>query len=84
VRGDAANELFPLVADPNVHIPESKVITADLVPGRCRRRRTAAIAGGPIDRRDPGPRAMLLRDLVEVSRPDEPPEIEPDRQPEQA
>ena len=34
VRGDAANELFPFVADPNVNIPESKVCTGDIVAGR--------------------------------------------------
>jgi formate dehydrogenase major subunit len=40
VRGDVTNDLFGLVADPNVYIPESKVTTANLVPGR--RSRTAA------------------------------------------
>jgi len=34
VRGDVVNDLFELVSDPNVHIPESKVATADLLPGR--------------------------------------------------
>ena len=37
VRGPVVNELFPLVGDPNVHIPESKVATCDLR----RRRRTS-------------------------------------------
>jgi formate dehydrogenase major subunit len=85
VRGDAANELFPLVGDANVHIPESKVITADIVPGRCRRRRTAAI-DGPLGGTDPGPRALQRRDRSGVgptSGLDEPPEIEPERHPEE-
>ncbi len=34
VTGDVVNDLFPLVGDPSVHIPESKVITCDVVPGR--------------------------------------------------
>ena len=32
--GDAANELLPVVLEPNVHIPESKVATCDIRPGR--------------------------------------------------
>jgi formate dehydrogenase major subunit len=32
--GDAANELLPLVLDPNVHIGEYKVSTCDIRPGR--------------------------------------------------
>ncbi|GAB3214327.1 formate dehydrogenase [Marinactinospora thermotolerans] len=32
--GDAANELFPIVLDPNAHIQEVKAITADIRPGR--------------------------------------------------
>jgi formate dehydrogenase major subunit len=32
--GDAANELVPVVLDPNVHIQESKVATCDIRPGR--------------------------------------------------
>jgi formate dehydrogenase major subunit len=34
VRGDAANELSPVVLDPNVHIQESKAATCDIRPGR--------------------------------------------------
>ncbi len=34
VTGDAANDLFGIVLDPNVLIQESKVITVDLRPGR--------------------------------------------------
>ena len=32
--GDAANDLFPIVLDPNVHIQESKAATCDIRPGR--------------------------------------------------
>jgi formate dehydrogenase major subunit len=78
VRGDPVNELFALVADPNVSIPESKVATANLVPGRRSRQRNAPIdgpdaIGGP----DPGPRALERRDLPGVGQPTaEPPEVE--------
>jgi formate dehydrogenase major subunit len=34
VTGDAANDLFPLVLDPNVHIQEVKAATCDIRPGR--------------------------------------------------
>jgi formate dehydrogenase major subunit len=34
VSGDAANELTPVVLDPNVHIQESKAFTCDIRPGR--------------------------------------------------
>jgi formate dehydrogenase major subunit len=34
VTGDAANDLFPLVLDPTVHIQEVKAATCDVVPGR--------------------------------------------------
>src|SRR6185312_2546379 len=34
VTGDAANELLGVVLDPNVHIPESKVASCDIQPGR--------------------------------------------------
>jgi formate dehydrogenase major subunit len=34
VAGDAANDLFPMVLDPNVHIQESKAATCDIQPGR--------------------------------------------------
>jgi formate dehydrogenase major subunit len=33
-QGGAANELLPIVLDPNVHIGESKVATCDIRPGR--------------------------------------------------
>ncbi len=32
--GDAANDLFSLVLDPNVHIQEVKAATCDIRPGR--------------------------------------------------
>jgi formate dehydrogenase major subunit len=32
--GDAANDLFPIVLDPNVHIQETKAATCDIRPGR--------------------------------------------------
>jgi formate dehydrogenase major subunit len=34
VTGDAANDVFPLVLDPNVHIQEVKAATCDVVAGR--------------------------------------------------
>ena len=33
-RGDSANDLFPVVLDPNVHIQEVKAATCDIRPGR--------------------------------------------------
>lgn len=54
-RGDAANELLGFVADPNVHIQESKAATADIRPGRRGRR-------GP----SPLPRLPEERDLRDL------------------
>ena len=34
VTGDGANDLLPIVGDPNVHIMESKANTCDVLPGR--------------------------------------------------
>jgi len=34
VTGDAANDLLPIVLDPNVYIQESKATTCDILPGR--------------------------------------------------
>ncbi|MCV7112568.1 formate dehydrogenase, partial [Mycolicibacterium setense] len=34
VEGDVVNDLFGVVLDPNVFIPESKVATCDVQPGR--------------------------------------------------
>jgi formate dehydrogenase major subunit len=36
--GDSANDLFPIVLDPNVHIQEVKAATCDIRPGRRPRR----------------------------------------------
>jgi len=41
VTGDSANDLVAFVADPNVHIPESKVISGNIRPGRRRRAKEA-------------------------------------------
>jgi len=41
--GDSANDLFPIVLDPNVHIQEVKAATCDIRPGR--RPRGAALTG---------------------------------------
>ncbi len=42
VSGDAANDLTSLVMDPNVHIMETKALTADIRPGRRPRGRARA------------------------------------------
>jgi formate dehydrogenase major subunit len=42
-RGGSANDLVALSADPNVQIPESKVFTGNIVPGRRSRARGAKI-----------------------------------------
>ena len=78
VRGDTANDLFELVIDPNVHIPESKVTTASLVAGRRSRGRSAAIDGPfAIGGDDPGPTALRRRDRPGIGPPDdEPKQIE--------
>jgi len=75
VRGDVVNDLFELVSDPNVHIPESKVATADLLPGRRSRGRSAAVYGPlAIAGGDPGAAALRRRDLPGVGqRTAEPP-----------
>ena len=77
VRGGAVNELFPLVADPNVHIPESKLVTADLVAGPRARGLTAAVDGpAAIAGDDPGRGALRERDRPGVGQlGPEPPEI---------
>ena len=51
VRGDVANDLIAMVADPNVSIQESKVLTANIVAGRrSTARRAATDAPAPEDR----------------------------------
>jgi formate dehydrogenase major subunit len=47
VRGDAANDLIAFVADPNVHIQESKALTGNIAAGPLSRRRRAAFRGPP-------------------------------------
>jgi formate dehydrogenase major subunit len=44
-RGDAANELISFVADPNVHIQESKALTGNIEPGRRSRQRRVVTSG---------------------------------------
>jgi formate dehydrogenase major subunit len=62
VRGSSANDLFELVADPNVHIPESKVCTADIVAGRQACGRSAAVNGPfSVAAEDAGPHAVRDR-----------------------
>jgi len=46
--GDSANDLISFVADPNVHIQESKVLTATIEPGRRSRGRRSA-TGEPLE-----------------------------------
>jgi len=51
-RGDAVNELISFVADPNVHIQESKALTGNIEAGRRSRRRrvvtSGALMAGPL------------------------------------
>jgi len=44
-RGESANELISFVGDPNVYIQESKVLTAQIEPGRTSKNRRAATSG---------------------------------------
>jgi formate dehydrogenase major subunit len=44
-RGDTANELIAFVADPNVHIQESKCLTGTIEPGRRSRGRRVVTSG---------------------------------------
>ncbi len=53
VTGDAANELFPFVADPNVAIMETKAISAMIERGR-RSRERRYITSGPLVPELPG------------------------------
>jgi formate dehydrogenase major subunit len=72
VRGDVVNDLFPLGGDANVRIPESKIITVDIVRGQRSRRRSAAIDGpNAIAGGDPGPNALRRRGIG--PRANEPP-----------
>jgi formate dehydrogenase major subunit len=49
VTGDSANDVFPVVLDPNVHIQEAKAATCDVVAGR--RPRGPALAAFVADHR---------------------------------
>jgi formate dehydrogenase major subunit len=66
VRGDSSNDLLPFVADPNVHIQESKALTGDIRPGRRGRARRAAVHG--------------FRELPELSMPRDIPGLRPFKQ----
>jgi formate dehydrogenase major subunit len=81
VRGDVVNDLFELVIDPNVHIPESKVTTCRIVPGQKSHGLTAAVDGPlAIAGGDPGPDALLLRDLPNVGqKTPEPPQVKQEK-----
>jgi formate dehydrogenase major subunit len=74
VRGDATNELISFVADPNVHIQESKCLTGNIEPGR-RSRHRRVVTSGPLvpPLLDEGSRR---RDLEVVGRPGGPHEVE--------
>ena len=63
VRGGAANDLISFVADPNVHIQESKALTGNIAPGRLGRKRRAAFDGPPKPPRGAKP---VARDMPEV------------------
>jgi formate dehydrogenase major subunit len=81
VRGDVVNDLFELVIDPNVNIPESKVATCNIVPGRRSRGLTAAVDGpSAIAGSDPGPDALLARDLPNIGpKSPEPPQVKQEK-----
>jgi len=52
VQGDVVNDLFPLVGDPSVHIPESKVATCDVVRGKRARHLPLDASSPALPRRD--------------------------------
>jgi formate dehydrogenase major subunit len=66
-RGDAANELIGFVADPNVAIQESKVLTGDIRPGRRSSGRRVVTTGALVPPVDDGPARDLppARDMPE-------------------
>ena len=66
VRGDATNELIAFVADPNVSIQESKVLTGNIESGR-RSRQRRVVTSGPFAGPLPDERAGL-RDLPVVGK----------------
>jgi formate dehydrogenase major subunit len=53
VTGDSTNELISFVADPNVSIQESKVLTGNIEAGR-RSRRRRVVTSGPLQPEPPG------------------------------
>jgi formate dehydrogenase major subunit len=66
VRGDTTNELISFVADPNVSIQESKVLTGNIDPGR-RGRRRRVVTSGPLTGPPPG-EPQAPRDLPPARR----------------
>ena len=77
VTGDTVNELLPLVADPNVKIPESKVLTGNLFAGRHSRHRRAATSGPLGPARDLQFFQAMARDLPDVGQKgDEPKRVQ--------
>jgi formate dehydrogenase major subunit len=77
VTGDPANELIPFVADPNVSIQESKVLTANIRPGRHSLGRRAATDG--IALRQPEPPSAPRRDKPGIRAERQGPPVEPRR-----
>jgi formate dehydrogenase major subunit len=63
--GDAANELIPFTADPNVSIQESKAFTGAIRPGRHSFGRRSATDGAGL--RAPEPRVAPPRDRPEIA-----------------
>jgi formate dehydrogenase major subunit len=66
-RGDSANDLLSMVGDPNVQIPESKVFTGNIVPGRRSRAPHAAAVALLIPGSD-APDLGDARDVVGVAQ----------------
>jgi len=77
VTGDPANELIPLVADPNVSIQESKAFTGNLREGRHSFGRRSATDG--VGLRAPEPPALPPRDAPGVQGEKRVPSQEPRR-----
>ena len=67
VRGHSANDLIAFVADPNVHIQESKALTGDIVAGRRVRLRRGPLAEMAMLRDLPG-----LKPFKEQPRQEDP------------
>lgn len=75
--GDPANELIPFVADPNVSIQESKVLTGNIRAGRLSWGRRAATDGEAL--RSPEPVERPPRDLPGLRTPLREPWVQPPR-----